>query len=350
MTPVGANSISTQTLPVGGNQVQTQTDQESDGSVDLEILERLQRLRERNLIDDDGNFELEVLERLRGLRDYISDDGHADLEILERLKRLRERDNEAGDWNHDENQQLLQALNSMGVSTQTEPPQVNGVETQTEEPNSTQMVSVGVGSNTVRRDRGTQAIQKVLGKRKYDFEEPDAKKPKMTDWRAEMQAHIDQLQTGHKKEMEEMETKYKKKMEEMLDLRKKEIEEKEVEFEKAMSILQRMGGDTSTTNDDLSMEGGSSSTNDDLSMEGDSSTTTDDLTVEERSSKRKRDSSEDEPAAKKLRLADTAPHLPWELIREARPPFRVRYRLYSCLLYTSPSPRDRTRSRMPSSA
>ena len=142
-------------------------------------------------------------------------------------------------------------------------------------------------------------------KRKHNFEEPDAKKPKMIDWRAEMQAHIDQLQTEHKKQIEEM-----------LDLRKKEIEEKEVEFEKAMSILQRMGGDTSTTNDDLSME-------------GDSSTTTDDLTMEERSGKRKRDSSEDEPAAKKLRLADTAPHLPWELIREARPPFRVRYRLYS---------------------
>ena len=99
-------------------------------------------------------------------------------------------------------------------------------------------------------------------------------------------------------------------------------------------------------------------------MEGDSSTTTDDLTVEERSGKRKRDSSEDEPATKKLRLADTAPHLPWELIREARPPFRVRYRLYSeigkgnpplpwqyiCLLYTSPSPRDKRQSRMPSSA
>ena len=26
------------------------------------------------------------------------------------------------------------------------------------------------------------------------------------------------------------------------------------------------------------------------------------------------------------------------------------YQMYSCLLYTSPSPRDRTRSRMPSSA
>ena len=76
-------------------------------------------------------MELEILERLRGLRDFIGDDGHADLEILERLKRLRERGDEGGDWDHNEDQQLLQALNSMGVSTQTEPPQVNGVETQT---------------------------------------------------------------------------------------------------------------------------------------------------------------------------------------------------------------------------
>merc|ERR1712155_426257 len=165
--------------------------------------------------------------------------------------------------------------------------QVNGVSSQTEEPNSTQMVSVGVGSNTVRHDRGTQVIQRVLGKRKYDFEEPDAKKPKMIDWRAEMQAHIDQLQTEHKKVLDEV-----------------------------TSILEQMEGDTSSTNDDLSME-------------GDSSTTTDDLTTEERSGKRKRDSSEDEPAAIKFRIADTAPHLPWYLIREASPPFRVRHRLYS---------------------
>ena len=32
------------------------------------------------------------------------------------------------------------------------------------------------------------------------------------------------------------------------------------------------------------------------------------------------------------------------------PKERVRYQVYTCLLYTSPSPRDRTRSRMPSSA
>ena len=106
--------------------MQTQTDQESDGSVDLEILERLKRLREREHINDDGDVELEILERLRGLRDYINDDGRADLEILERLKRLREHGDEGGDWDHNEDQQLLQALNSMGVSTQTEPPQVNG--------------------------------------------------------------------------------------------------------------------------------------------------------------------------------------------------------------------------------
>ena len=334
--PVVADSVSTQTPPSGGNQVQTQTDLESDGSVDLEILERLKRLREREYINDDGDVELEILERLKGLRDFIGDDGHADLEILERLKRLRERGDEGGDWDHNEDQQLLHALNSMGVSTQTEPPQVNGVETQTmgaqvngvssqtEEPNSTQMVSVGVGSNTVRHDRGTQVIQRVLGKRKYDFEEPDAKKPKMIDWRAEMQAHIDQLQTEHKKQIEEMQVGHKKVLDEVT------------------SILEQMEGDTSTTNDDLSMEGDSSSTNDDLSMEGDSSTTTDDLsmegdsstttddlTMEERSGKRKRDSSEDEPVAKKFRIADTAPHLPWYLIREARPPFRVRHRLYS---------------------
>ena len=30
--------------------------------------------------------------------------------------------------------------------------------------------------------------------------------------------------------------------------------------------------------------------------------------------------------------------------------FKTRLHLYTCLLYTSPSPRDRTRSRMPSSA
>merc|ERR1711978_376229 len=121
--------------------------------------------------------------------------------------------------------------------------QVNAVETQT--------VSAGVGSNTVRHDRGTQAqvIQKVLGKRKYDFEEPDAKKPKMIDWRAEMQAHIDQLQTEHKKQIEEMQVGHKKVLDEVT------------------SILEQMEGDTSSTNDDLSMEGDSSSTNDDLSME-----------------------------------------------------------------------------------
>ena len=335
--PVVVDSVSTQTVtgttqsggtqtpPSGGNQVQTQTDLESDGSVDLELLERLKRLREREYINDDGDVELEILERLKRLREreYINDDGHVDLEILERLKRLRERGDEGGDWDHNEDQQLLHALNSMGVSTQTEPPQVNGVETQTmgaqvngvssqtEEPNSTQMVSVGVGSNTVRHDHGTQVIQRVLGKRKYDFEEPDAKKPKMIDWRAEMQAHIDQLQTEHKKQIEEMQVGHKKVLDEVT------------------SILEQMEGDTSTTNDDLSMEGDSSSTNDDLSMEGDSSTTTDDLTTEERSGKRKRDSSEDEPAAKKFRIADTAPHLPWYLIREASPPFRVRHRLYS---------------------
>ena len=39
------------------------------------------------------------------------------------------------------------------------------------------------------------------------------------------------------------------------------------------------------------------------------------------------------------------------LLEEREPRFESVYQLYSiCLLYTSPSPRDRTRSRMPSSA
>ena len=33
-----------------------------------------------------------------------------------------------------------------------------------------------------------------------------------------------------------------------------------------------------------------------------------------------------------------------------RPEVKIDWRVYTCLLYTSPSPRDRTRSRMPSSA
>ena len=54
-----------------------------------------------------------------------------------------------------------------------------------------------------------------------------------------------------------------------------------------------------------------------------------------------------------------APLFPMELIKQevtAEPwveiPEEVReiYKLWRCLLYTSPSPRDRTRSRMPSSA
>ena len=42
---------------------------------------------------------------------------------------------------------------------------------------------------------------------------------------------------------------------------------------------------------------------------------------------------------------------PWDImidILDAQPLFRARFK--ACLLYTSPSPRDRTRSRMPSSA
>ena len=41
------------------------------------------------------------------------------------------------------------------------------------------------------------------------------------------------------------------------------------------------------------------------------------------------------------KLAQVMPTVDPELVKE---------RLYGCLLYTSPSPRDRTRSRMPSSA
>src|SRR5664280_3325511 len=40
----------------------------------------------------------------------------------------------------------------------------------------------------------------------------------------------------------------------------------------------------------------------------------------------------------------------WEKRRRTSRRARNEVRLYSCLLYTSPSPRDRTRSRMPSSA
>ena len=38
------------------------------------------------------------------------------------------------------------------------------------------------------------------------------------------------------------------------------------------------------------------------------------------------------------------------LLEEREPRFESVYQLYSCLLYTSPSPRDRQKSRMPSSA
>ena len=42
----------------------------------------------------------------------------------------------------------------------------------------------------------------------------------------------------------------------------------------------------------------------------------------------------------------------FEVVSEKAQDFKGKYSIphYSCLLYTSPSPRDRTRSRMPSSA
>ena len=39
-----------------------------------------------------------------------------------------------------------------------------------------------------------------------------------------------------------------------------------------------------------------------------------------------------------------------KLVDNKFPPGSKRHKAYNCLLYTSPSPRDRTRSRMPSSA
>ena len=41
---------------------------------------------------------------------------------------------------------------------------------------------------------------------------------------------------------------------------------------------------------------------------------------------------------------------PWQKVQLSRHPARPHTLFYICLLYTSPSPRDRTRSRMPSSA
>ena len=52
----------------------------------------------------------------------------------------------------------------------------------------------------------------------------------------------------------------------------------------------------------------------------------------------------DRADSRMLREADSVGFL------DMTPPDRVRHLIMTCLLYTSPSPRDRTRSRMPSSA
>ena len=59
--------------------------------------------------------------------------------------------------------------------------------------------------------------------------------------------------------------------------------------------------------------------------------------------------SEATPYAKSGGLADVAGSLPKALVKDGVDA-RVIMPLYGCLLYTSPSPRDRSLSRMPSSA
>ena len=51
-----------------------------------------------------------------------------------------------------------------------------------------------------------------------------------------------------------------------------------------------------------------------------------------------------------LNRPDRRNALSWEMLSELRAALLEADDLRSCLLYTSPSPRDRTRSRMPSSA
>ena len=55
------------------------------------------------------------------------------------------------------------------------------------------------------------------------------------------------------------------------------------------------------------------------------------------------------PKDKKERIKVEAERVKYWMSKGAQPTLRVS-RILGCLLYTSPSPRDRTRSRMPSSA
>ena len=55
------------------------------------------------------------------------------------------------------------------------------------------------------------------------------------------------------------------------------------------------------------------------------------------------------PASKELRIEDRKFRLD-EFVESIHKPIDIFFRSLACLLYTSPSPRDRTRSRMPSSA
>ena len=53
--------------------------------------------------------------------------------------------------------------------------------------------------------------------------------------------------------------------------------------------------------------------------------------------------------ARGIEVLNRSEPIPFQLDEEVKEETRLKYR-YICLLYTSPSPRDRTRSRMPSSA
>ena len=52
----------------------------------------------------------------------------------------------------------------------------------------------------------------------------------------------------------------------------------------------------------------------------------------------------------KTKVFDHIKAMDKDLIKKLRPDANLRHLYKGCLLYTSPSPRDRTRSRMPSSA